>query len=287
MKRFLNFLILITISLSFTNSYSQKFYINFGVGNNYSAAPDYKMTNNANIITSDNTGTNITGVRKQITNNISFGKGFQYGGTIGYMPSNSLCFELSVNYLKSKEFEDKFKEEYVNYSEVYIQKFTSQTMRFTPSVRFTFKNDILSPYMKTGMVIGVGTKIHVVENFDFRDQNGKEVVQDSEFDLFGGISIGFAAGIGVSLETDKPFGFFSEVNIITQSWAPEKLSYTKFYQNSMDVIGYVPVKDREWVFVDSFSSQVSNTNANLPSERLKDYFPFSSIGWNIGIYFKL
>lgn len=269
------------------NSYSQKFYLNVGIGNNYTASTVFQMTDNADIYTTINTGTYITGIKRSISENVSFGKGFQFGGTVGYMSSKNLCFELNINYLKSNEFEDKYTERYFSFDNVFIQKYQSQMLRFSPTIRFTLDNRVISPYMKMGLVIGVGTKIHVEENFDFRDQNNTEVVQESEFDMTGGISIGFAAGIGINIKTDKCYGFFSEINIITQSWAPEKLSYTKFYQNSMDVMAYVPGNIKESIFVDSYSSDVPNSNTDSPSEKLKSYYPFSNIGWNIGIYFKL
>ncbi len=251
MKRFLNFLILITISFSFTNTYSQKFYFNFGVGNNYTASTNFQMTDNTDVYSATTTGTQITGIKRNISENVSFGKGFQYGGTVGYMPSKSICLELNINYIKSNVFEDKYYEKFSSFDNDYSQKYQSQMLRFLPTIRFTLENDLICPYMKAGLVIGVGTKIHVEENFDFRDQNNTEVVQESEFDMTGGISIGFAAGIGINIKTDKCYGFFSEINLISQTWAPEKLSYTKFYQNSMDVMAYVPVNIKESVFVDS------------------------------------
>ena len=287
MKKHLNLLILLGLCMIVKSTYSQKLYFNFGVGNNYIASTNFQMTDNTDIYSTTGTATQVTGIKRSISENVSFGKGFQYGGTIGYMPSKSVCLELNINYIKSSIFEDKYCEKFSSFDNVFSQKYQAQMLRFSPSLRFTLENEIICPYMKTGLVIGVGTKIHVEEYFDFRGQNNTEVAQESEFEMSGGISVGFAAGIGINIKTDKCYGFFSEINFISQTWAPEKLSYTKFYQNSMNVMAYVPVNIKESVFVDSFSNNVPNSNTDSPSEKLKVYYPFSSIGWNIGIYFKL
>lgn len=276
----ISFAILMTCIVA--NSYSQKVYFNFAIGNNYNAASGFRISENTDIITSNITGNYITGVNNNLKETISFGEGFQFGGTIGYMPSKILSFELSINFLKGNEYEDKYTERHEFYSDVYTQKYRSQMLRFSPTIRLSTGNSWIKPYLKTGLVIGVGSKINVEELYVL-----EQMTQETEFEFKGGISIGYAAGIGINIETDKRIGFFSEINIITQSWAPERLSYTKFKQNYIDVLELVPVNVRETVFVDSYSSDVPTSNTISPSEKLKTYFPFSSIGWNIGIYLKI
>jgi len=288
MKSFLfkKFTFLIFIVFLVSDLYSQKLYLNLGVGYNLSGAPSYQISDNIETITTNNNNSYVSWVDYSLKETISFGKGYQYGGTIGLIFSKNLCVEMGISYLEGKEYEDSYVEKHTSYNDIYKQKYNSKMWRFSPTIRLSV-GEGLRPYLKTGILLGLGSKITVQETFNFRDQNSEEVYQESEYDLSGGLSIGFIAGMGVCLETDTHFGFFSEINFISQSWAPKKLSYTKYLQNSIDVMSYVPTNIKEVEFVDSYNSGVPSTNVGYASERLKKYLPFSSIGFNIGIFYKL
>ncbi|MFZ4399628.1 MAG: outer membrane beta-barrel protein [Bacteroidales bacterium] len=283
---FVKITLLFFILLVASHSYSQKLYFNVGLGYNYSAASTYSVTDNIEIYSDNGNSYVLSGVNNTLKETISFGKGFQFGGVVGYNFSEHFSFELAVSYLNGREYEEIFTQRYANNSDAYSRIYKSQMLRLMPSVKLSV-GDALKPYLKTGLVIGVGSKINVQETFNFKDQYFNAIYQLSEFDLSGGISIGFVTGIGIRIESDDKWGFFSEINIITQSWAPEKASYSKFIQNGSDFLSRLPYNMKENVFVDSYSSSVDNSNTETSSEKLKQYFPFSSIGFNIGIYYQL
>jgi len=283
---FVKITLLFFILLLATHSYSQKFYFNAGLGYNYSAASTFAVTDNIEVYSDNGNSYALSGVNNTLRETISFGKGFQFGGAVGYNFSEHFSFEIGVSYLNGKEYETKFTQRYANSSDAYSQIYKSQMLRLMPSIKLSV-GDAFKPYLKTGLVIGVGSKINVQETFNYKNQNNNAIYQLSEFDLSGGVSIGFVTGIGISLETDDHWGFFSEINIITQSWAPQKASYTKFNQNGSDFLSRLPYNMKENVFVDTYSSNVDASNSQTSSEKLKTYFPFSSIGFNIGIYYQL
>ncbi len=243
------------------------------------------VTENVDVYTISGNSYNLSGVKNSLKETISFGKGFQYGGTFGCIVSDHLSLELGISYLKGKEYEEKFTQRFANYSNEYSQIYNSQMLRLMPVVKLSVGNAV-KPYLKTGIVIGIGSKISVQETFNVRDQNNYAVYQLSEFELSGRISVGFVTGIGISLDTDEHWGFFSEINVITQSWAPARLSYTKFNVNGRDAMSDIPYNLKENVFVDTYSSSVDNSNIETSSEKLKKYFPFSSIGFNLGLFYK-
>ena len=142
-----------------TQSYSQGLYISAGGGYGFSAAGNSSFASTEN--TSNTATLNNTYTYKISNGTGSFGRGAQFGATVGYMFSENIGAELNIGYLLGSKntntnYETKFNGTYSS-----TDTYSGKMLRLTPALRFSVGKDKLKPYMRVGLVIGVGGKISV------------------------------------------------------------------------------------------------------------------------------
>ncbi len=118
-----------------------------------------------------------------------------------------------------------------------------------------------------------------VENY-----NGSKY--ESMYDFSGGFSQGFLGALGGDFKIAKNVNIFSEISFIAQSWAPQKRTLTGYKVDGVDYLSSVPKYYKEVEFVESYTPS-GTINNNETQKSLIQYFPFSSIGINIGIKIKI
>jgi hypothetical protein len=157
-------------------------------------------------------------------------------------------------------------------------------MRFTPALRFSVGKDKLKPYMRVGLVIGVGGKIKYDNtSTDVNTSSGKTTIDIEEGNYSGGVSLGFAAGVGVNYMVSDKLGIFAEMGIITQSWAPSKAVITKSTSDGIDNLPFMTTSQKETNFESSYTNN-GTSSSGVPSTALKVNTPFSSFGINVGVH---
>jgi outer membrane protein W len=274
--------VVIFIVLFVVQVYSQGAYVNLGAGYGFPAAP-YLMADNS---TYHSYEIGYTVDEEIIKGSGSFGKGLQAGAIIGYMFNPNIGAELGISYLLGNKIESK--NESINENSTYYHsyknesKVTGKMLRFTPALKITVGNGNIKPYMKTGLVIGVAGKIKSTSKSTNSDDFTSETIE-SEMDLNGGISLGFAGALGADFMLSDNIGIFAEMGIITQSWAPKKGEYTKYSVDGVDKLNDFTTFDKEIEFIESYSFYTENTDYDSPRQELKTYFPFSSVGVNVGV----
>lgn len=263
MKNFLRTLVLI-VAIG-TTGYSQQFYISPEVGYSFGTArqniDDYyfdRMSESANQLV------------------YSLGQGFNFGGGVGYMFNNNIGIELGVNYLLGST------SEYAAVSSSDIEKisFKGNMLRFTPAIVLMLDGEGLRPYAKLGFVLGTG-KVFAESTSTFSSVESK-----SKMELSGGLAPGFSGSAGVLFPMNDMIQLFGEFNFMSMSFAPTKGEMTELTANGVDVLGLLSTSEKEVEFVDSyFISDVSNQDPDSPSQELKQYLPFSSVGLRAGVRF--
>lgn len=267
-----------------TQSYSQGLYISAGGGYGFSMASDSSFSAIDHTINS--TGSATVETYKISNGTGSFGRGLQFGATVGYMFSENIGAELNVGYLVGSKI-TKTDTELKNNGDTYSSTKTSSgnMLRLTPALRFSVGKDKLKPYMRVGLVIGVGSKIvSTYSSTDFNASNGKTNIDQSEMAITGGISMGFAAGIGVNYMFKDKVGIFAELGIISQAWAPSKSVLTKSTSNGADNLPFMTTSQKETDYVNSYTTTSSTFSPGTPSTALKMNTPFSSVGINVGVH---
>ncbi len=208
---------------------------------------------------------------------LSFGKGFNFGGTFGYMFSKNVGAELGISYLmggKTKANDDYSGGE-TNYS------FSGKMLRFIPSLVISAGAEGLNPYAKFGFVIGKGSLKQ-----EFEDVDNSNVMK-GKLKYNGGMSFGVNATVGVSFGLNDKMSMFAELNSVNMSYAPKKAEYTELTYNGKDMLPDLTTSIKEIEFVDKITNTGTPPPDSEPSEQLKEKMPFGSLGINIGIIFKL
>ncbi|MEO8760897.1 MAG: outer membrane beta-barrel protein [Bacteroidia bacterium] len=260
------------LSLKLTDASAQGLYAGLNGGYGFNLASQNLAVNNANGNGTSNSYELVKG---------SFGKGVNFGANVGYMFNKNIGAELGISYLLGSKFESTFSKG-VNYY-TRNQFLSGKMLRLMPSIRITSGEGKLKPYLRLGIVIGLGGKITSTETEVF---TGASPTSETTWEYKGGVSFGFAGAVGLNYQISNKIAVFGECGFISQSWAPTKGVLTKDNQNGVDVLPTLTTSQKQTDFVSKYSeSFVTPANTSEPSKQLKAYSPFSSLGFNIGIQF--
>jgi hypothetical protein len=206
--------------------------------------------------------------------NISMGKGFDFGASVGYMFSKNIGAELGISYLlglKTKAVTDHIPP--VKKDE---ESYAGKMLRIHPSFVITAGLDKLNPYAKFGVLIGIGWISHVNKyEDDVERYYYKEVAS-------GGVALGFIASAGVMLKLNDRISFFCEANMVNMSYAPTKAKAKKLTNHGVDQLWFYPTSLKETKFVKTID-EFETAPVSEPSKALRQKYAFGSIGVNAGI----
>jgi hypothetical protein len=210
---------------------------------------------------------------------ISLGKGFNAGANFGMMFNDNVGVDLGISYLvggKSKAqdvYEDGSTGDYT---------FSSQMLRFNPSLIISSDHGNLKPYAKFGIVFGTGSVL-----FQYNEKE-ESYASSMEMKLSQGMGVGCTSGIGVNFELSKSMSFFGEINVIAMSYSPKIGEITKYSVDGVDQLPDLTTADKEIEFVDEITVDYKNDRTeNQPSQELSQSLPFSSTSINFGIRINL
>jgi hypothetical protein len=262
--------------------HSQNFYFSAGTSYNRAAAPNlFSCTENSSF----NDGSKTTYQYKSVKGSGSFGKGFQADFTAGYMFTPQIGAEISSGYLSGASLKStESTSNYIAYSSDQETTTIGSMFRFSPAFKIIVGKGKLRPWMRTGVVIGVGTKLtekHTSADYtDWGSHYTKSVIEYS-----GRLSFGFTASLGADLMFNKHLGIFTDGSIIAQSWSPKRSRFTSYTRDGIDQLPLMTTRDKETEYVDSYSYTTPITDTSSPRKELKKFFPFSSIGITVGMRF--
>ena len=225
----------------------------------------------------------------------SLGQGLNLGGTIGYMVNDKLGFEIGVNYTKSKSFEGFYKYDeigfgYRDYLEE-IMGIEGTMTRITPTVIYKLNSKKVSPYVKFGLALGLGT-ITTTETYaaeitvgSMSEKYTSTWMQKSS----GGISLGFNSAIGITIPVSKNISLFGEASLTNMSFAPNESEVTEYTEDGIDILNDMSTYEKNTKYEDKFTSGGGNSvfDENVARTELKQPFAFSNLAFNIGITLSL
>ncbi len=254
----------------------QNFYLGFGTGYCHSAAPN---------LFSDYDYEDISGTEtyKRRKGSGSFGRGGEVNIFLGYKLSEQISTELGLGYFYglNNKSSSVTQSSFGNYnSENTIR---GQMFRINPTLRFNAGNGKMIPYIKAGAVIGLVSRLKIKGKYTDSDPFNTNTMED-EMVFSGRASLGFTGALGIQLTLSEKIGFFSEIHMITQSWAPKKSLVTKQTANGTDMLPDMSTSEKETEYLDKYTNSYDSES---PSKELKYFMPFSSIGLQIGLVFRL
>ncbi|HPM30951.1 MAG TPA: outer membrane beta-barrel protein [Chryseolinea sp.] len=206
---------------------------------------------------------------------VSLGSGLNVGVSFGHMFTPYLGTELNVGYLFGSQ--SKAADNFDDYAHT-DYTISSNMIRFTPSIIFTAGLSKINPYAKVGVVIGAGSLLYRSVGYD----DGGSFA--NELKCYGGVAIGMNASVGVTYSLGDKLSLFGELNMISQSYAPTKGELTEVSEDGVDQLPNYTTRDREVEFVDNYRYDYQNPGPDTePRKEAKVYFPYGSIGLNVGL----
>lgn len=278
--------LLMFINLFSITAYSQ-FYINVGGGYNLGIANQtlLNIANQTLLINYESTD-NIQKIENVKT---SLGKGLNFGLNLGYMFNGNIGIDLQCSYLLGDETSGEYKDNYTYFNTNYYDfgkiSLKSQMFRVNPSIIIASGFDKLDPYAKFGVILGFGsiTLNYLYEEYENNQLQDKEVVK---WKMDGGMAFGISSALGLMYHISDLISVYGELNLVGMSYAPKKGVMTEYTINGTDQLPGLTTDDKEIDFVDDITYDYDNPPSSAePMKELKFYFPYSSIGLNIGVRF--
>lgn len=278
--------LLMFINLFSIAAYSQ-FYINVGGGYNLGIANQtlLNIANQTLLINYESTD-NIQKIENVKT---SLGKGLNFGLNLGYMFNGNIGIDLQCSYLLGDETTGEYKYNYTYFNNNYYDfgkiSLKSQMFRVNPSIIIASGFDKLDPYAKFGVILGFGsiTLNYLYEEYENNQLQDKEVVK---WKMDGGMAFGISSAFGLMYHISDLISVYGELNLVGMSYAPKKGVMTEYNINGADQLPGLTTDGKEIDFVDDITYDYDNPPSSAePMKELKFYFPYSSIGLNIGVRF--
>jgi hypothetical protein len=192
----------------------------------------------------------------------SYGEGFKFGSSAGYMFSRNLGAELGFAYWLGNTFEIQAK--FTN--GLVTDKLSGSGFVAVPSIVLSANMETINPYARIGLVLGI-----LKVDFEEKDQRSGQT-QDINREDTGNLAFGYAGALGVLVPAGSTVGFFVEADIHSVTYSPSQAEYTKYTVNGVDQLPSLQRKVHE--YKESFTSSDPVYTAVRR--------PFSSIGIVVG-----
>jgi hypothetical protein len=251
-----------------------------------SQSGDYNGLINNEIIY--NNGTTSTYNYKAVYAN--FGKGANFGGSLGYMFNKSFGLELGFTYIVGSEISSKRNYNYAppleTFSSVFNTSVSANTYQFKPNVIITTGMPEINPYAKFGLVIG---KSKIIQDTD--SKNGVGDLTINSYEYTGGFKLGFQGALGMDFKLGTKLGIFTELNFTGYNYSPDKRTLTKAEQTiaatgaTTNLLPTYTLNQIELEYDDDYTlTYPQDPNAvNLPSKTSRLTLPFGTFGLNVGV----
>ncbi len=255
---------LIGVILITNISFSQGLFVKGNLGYGLAAGKEYINQNRTS-------GGGITTYEGVYT---TYGKGLNFGGALGYMFSDHIGAELDVNYLLGSTITATE----INGGGTEEWKYSASMLKLMPTVIFAVGGNGIDPYTRFGIVIGMLGNV----KSEFTDIGGGSI-EVRKYKDSGGAALGFTGTIGLNFSLSEALSLFGEVNLTTLTYAPTKGKLTEYTIDGVDQLGSLTPNLKEIEFVDNYTIDGAlPTVTSKPTQELKIYYPFSSIGIRIG-----
>lgn len=213
----------------------------------------------------------------------SFGGGIAPALGIGYMVNDNFGIEGNFSYLLGSKIGATSDENPTSgWTINTVEEAYARSIRIGIGTRIGFGEDAIRPYMRGGLMLGVGNKFtYTFEETETMSSVTTETKYTEEYD--GGTAIGYYGGIGMTYNMSDMMGIFFELTYVGQSWAPMHSAYTEYTVDGADVLGNMTTDQKETNYVEEITYDSNPPSTSDPSESYKWSYPMSSFGLNVGI----
>lgn len=249
---------------------AQGAYVSLNAGYGFNAS-----SQNIGTIMYTNDGSNTTTFNQE---DISFGKGFIFGGAAGYMFTGNLGVEVGFSSLTGDH--TTLNSSFVKGTDVV--DFSSSMIRFNPSIVLATGMKGINPYARFGVIIGMGS---IIETDKYTENPNSST---ATMKLNGGNAVGLTAALGAQIKLTGRISIFGELAMVNMSYAPTRGEITAYSFNGIDKMSSLKPREILTDYVESYTVTANQTTPdNEPTKSLLQKFPFGSLGINIGLKYDL
>ncbi len=197
----------------------------------------------------------------------SYGEGFKFGTSAGYMFNKNLGAELGLAYWLGNTLEMQTKTPGVSVT----AKSSGSGFVGVPSIVLAVPMGGVSPYARLGLVLGIMTA---------KQETRIEEPSVTEYTIeeTGHLAFGYAGAFGILIPAGGIMDFFAEATLHSVNYSPAQRELSKYTFNGVDRLP--TIDDKVIDYRDSFDS--GETSASLAVRR-----PFGSIGMTVGVRINL
>ncbi len=210
------------------------------------------------------------------TKNFSLAEGLNFGVDFGYRITKHIASEIGFSYLSGNAFEFVQKDK----KTIHDERAISATMyRISPTIIISTGNTLLAPYMKFGVVFGIG-------NIHLKSKTGNT---EKDLKMRGGIPIGITGALGIEYIINDNFSCFAQISTVNMNYFPEKGEITKWTENGIDVLPEKSFREKNITYKNKYYLKQEDQNAdpNKPRDNTGMSYPFGNFGINIGLKVKI
>ncbi len=272
MKKYLPLLIILSFVFSSPHASAQVLYAHVNTG--YALGAARQNLDNFGFMNSTIGNNSMT--LEQVK--ISLGQGVNFTAAGGIMFNEQVGLEFALSYLLGHQHKATMN----NLGQNTQMQFSSQMIRINPSLLVAMGKEKIDPYAKFGFILGVGTVMFELEEQTYGD------ISTARFQMNGGMSAGLTSALGANLKLSENTALFGEMQLISMSYAPARGELIESTINGISDLSDYTTNEKEVNYVEKYTRNMNTPELDsLPTEELKQYLPFSSLGFNFGIRFNL
>ncbi len=240
--------------------------------------------------------------------NKGFGGGTSFFVSAGYSFSKYLSAEIGFSYLAGTTMQSAYTYTNTFYNspsdtsvtkENITNKLTSSAhCRLLPAIKFSIPMHKFTPYLKAGLVVGLGGKLTLSNSYsqsDYEIDNGQPYpssIQTANTGLTasGGLSLGYTASAGVEYSLNAFLSVYGEINLVNENWSPSNGDITSYYASGTNppfVLSSSQFTYSNNVTMSSSNQALANNMVPVSSQYPKQTFSYGSYGVNIGVKFSI
>jgi hypothetical protein len=288
---------LVFITLAPLDLKSQNFYLSVGSGYGVAMNQEIGTLQNEKQVTILELGGSNSYNTTYENVPLSLGKGFNFGGSVGYTFSDYLAVDLGVSYLiggKTTGENISHRTEVLPGSTLIYETTSSRTLysnmfRLMPTFVINPHFEKLNPYLKMGVAFGFGK---MYSDYEYSSSSTNPVgpspfVESSKEEFTGGMAFGITTAIGVRYPVTEKLSVYLEANYMGMSYTPNKSSVIEFTQNGQDNLDQMPIYSQQTEYLNSYTEENLPIDYDQPRKTLKNSLPYSSMNFNFGVVFNL
>lgn len=226
---------------------------------------------------------NITEIKMGVVEtdglNWSYGAGRTYSLVFSHSFNASIESKCTVSYFDGSTVEKTIK--FLNSTS--SSTFKAKAFLLSPTLNFNIGKKKLRPYAYMGLMFDLGPKI-----LDSAKTNSSYIVSASKYVFYGGAVYGITSGIGLKFyfKENRKWYFSTEARLISASYSPRKGKLVEYTIDGADALNSLSINDKRVVYKDKYAVDPSAPeNPDEPATYSRIYYPFSSIGLSLGIYY--